>query len=97
MTYDFEDGQYLYVTRADRDFTLYQVGSNMDVAPQTLRTINYIEWNTNADTQTRIAQIPPNMAWTHCFTWPKLDNNYLWHMPLGIKTNSANAYIVLMP
>jgi hypothetical protein len=97
VTFDLEDGQYLYVTRADRDYTVYQVESNADVAPDILRAITYREWNTNSDTRTRIAQIPPNMAWTHRFTWPKLSNNYLWRMPSQIKPTSNDAYIVLMP
>jgi hypothetical protein len=68
MTFDFEDGQYLYVTRADRDYTVYQVSSNQEVAPSVLHCITYIEWNINCDSRTRITQIPPNMAWSHRFT-----------------------------
>jgi hypothetical protein len=73
------------------------VESNADVAPHRLRAITYREWNTNSDTRTRIAQIPPNMAWTHRFTWPQLSNNYIWRMPRQIKPTGDDSYIVLMP
>jgi hypothetical protein len=76
-TFDFEDRQYLYITRADRDFEIYQISSLTDISPRNLRVINNKEFHYMLDTYTRIAQLPPNMTLTHRFTWPQLDHNYI--------------------
>jgi len=96
-TFDFEDGQHLYITRADRDYEIYTVSQLSDLNPQKLRCVTHREWHRYADSYTRIAQIPPNMAWTHRFTWPQLDHGYMWDLARTTRIQHPTAYAVLMP
>jgi len=93
-TFDCED-RHMYITLADRDYKTYQVSSLQDVAPDKLRCPTHTEWNSTTDSYTKIAQIPPNMAWTRRFVWPQLGHGYLWD--IGINIDDHNGYCVLMP
>jgi hypothetical protein len=93
--FDSEDGQPLYISIADRDYETYPLASNKDVTPYRLQAAANKEWHKDADTYTKVAQIPTKHVWTRRWTWPRPNHNYLWE--IGMLINDRNLYRVLMP
>jgi hypothetical protein len=93
--FDFEDGQPLYISLADRDYETYELTNTMQLAPYKLRALANKEWHKDADTYTKIAQIPTKNTWTKLFTWTKPSHNYLWE--IGMRINDPALYRNLMP
>lgn len=47
------------------------------------------------DSYTKLAEIPQRMMWSKTWTWPRLQNGYMWHIPEYI--NNSASFNILMP